>query len=65
MEMLLLGLNPDEPYVAFGAPRQMPWWAYEIRGRAARFGRPRQILGRALIRVGQVVAAENRATAAG
>jgi hypothetical protein len=66
MEMLLLGLHPDEPYLPFGGPRDRPWWAYEINTRAARSpSRPRRILGQALIRVGQAVAAEHRATAIG
>ncbi len=65
MEMLLLNLNPDEPYVAFVPPRELPWWAYEMRGRTPLFGRSRQVLGHALIRAGRAVAAEHRATAIG
>lgn len=64
MEVLLLDLHTDEPYVPFVAPRDRPWWAYETTTRAARTpGRPRRILGQALIRVGQAVAAERRVTA--
>lgn len=65
MELVLLDLNPDEPYVPFVEPRERPWWAYEVSRRPSRVGRPRRILGRALIRVGQVVAAERHASAIG
>lgn len=63
--MLLLDLNPDKPYVPFMPPRERPWWAYEAVREQSRVGRPRRILGRALIRAGQVVAAERQVTAIG
>ena len=65
MEMLLLELNPDEPYVPFVEPRDRPWWAYEASRGQAHVSRPRRILGRALIRAGQAVAAERQVTAIG
>lgn len=65
MEMMLLELHPDEPYVPFMPPREHPWWAYELHRRAASVGLPSRILGRALIKAGQVVAAERQASAIG
>ena len=63
--MLVVDLNPDELYVPFVEPRTRPWWAYERIASADRVSRPRRILGRALIRAGQVVAAERRLPALG
>ena len=65
MEMLLLEMNADEPYVPFVEPRERPWWAYEATSGLSRVGRPRRMLGRALIRAGRAVAAERRVTAVG
>jgi len=65
MELLLLDLNPDEPYVPFVEPRKRAWWAYAVSRGPSHVGRPRRILGRALIRAGQVVAAERHAPAIG
>jgi len=63
--MLMLNLHPDEPYVPFVEPRSQPWWAYEQKATADRIGRPRRIVGRALIRAGQFVAAERRSPVLG
>ncbi len=65
MEMLLLEMTPDQPYVPFMPPRERPWWAYEALRGQARVSLPRRILGRALMRAGQVVAAERQVTAIG
>lgn len=63
--MLAIDLNPDAPYVPFVEPRLRPWWAYEPGSRTDRVGRSRRILGRALIRAGQIMAAEQRSPVLG
>lgn len=65
MEMMLLELHPEEPYVPFMAPLEHPWWTYEMRRRHSSVWLPRRVLGRALIKAGQVMAAERAATAIG
>ena len=69
MEMLLLGLNPDRPYVAFVPQRELAWWEYELRRASrtggTRIGWTRRLLGHALIRAGRAVAAERQVTAIG
>lgn len=69
MDMLLMELNPDKPYVAFVPPRELAWWEYELRRASridgTRIGWTRRILGHALIRAGRAVAAERQVTAIG
>ena len=63
--MLLLDTDYSDPYVPFVSHTYRPWWFYEARTRAVRLSRPRRLLGRALIRAGRAVAAEQHAPALG
>lgn len=54
--MLLLTRDLDDPYVPFISSRHSPARVHEIRRRESGVGRPRRMLGRALVRAGLAVA---------
>ena len=54
--MFVLDTNLDEPYVPFVTGRRSSGRVQEVRRREAGIGRPRRVVGRALIRAGLAVA---------
>ena len=54
--MLLLNVDLDEPYVPFLSSRHQSTRVREVRRHEARVGRPRRVIGRALVRAGLAVA---------
>ena len=57
--MFILNSDPSDPYVPFVTSRHSPARIHEVQRRESVAGRPRRLVGRALIRAGRALAGHN------